>query len=404
MKKKGKVELHIVYVTPEFVTESSGGGLASYLSNISRILADHGHVITVVTSSEKNNDSLEWYPGVRVERVKKSGKWLVVPLYRLWESRKLHIRVKAINKLRRIELVQYASFDSVGFFHMKKTPSVVRISSDPVCWREYKVYDYKKEDINKLCLTDKIEYMALKRIGNIYGPSYATADIISKRVGCKIPIIESPFYLKKEEFDASLYTEKLKGKKYYLAHSSMSCLKGTHIIAEVIKDICQQDDDAYFVFAGSDHGIFYRDGRTETVKEYILRLAGEYANRVIFLGTLKRNILFPIIENAYACMMPSRIDNMPNTCIEAMAMGKIVIGTRGASYEQFIEDGISGYLIDIDDTEGLIDAINKIGLLNEKERINMCSEAMKITERFEPEKIYQCIMEYYMNVVGKTGD
>ena len=396
--------MHIVYVTPEFVTESKGGGLASYISNISRILAEHGHTVTVVTSSEENNDSLEWCLGVRVERVKRSGKWLIVPLYKIWESLKLHIRVKAVNKLNRVDLVQYASFEAVGFFHIKKIPSVVRISSDPVCWREYKVYDYKLDDINRLCLTDKIEYTTLKRIGNIYGPSYATADVISKRIGCKILIIESPFYLQKAEFDESLYNEKLKGKKYYLAHSSMSCLKGTHIIAQAINEICQQDDDAYFVFAGSDHGIFYRDGSTETVREYILRLAGKYANRVIFLGTLKREILFPVIENAYACLMPSRIDNMPNTCIEAMAMGKIVIGTRGASYEQFIEDGISGYLIDIDDTKELIGAIKKIEQLSEKARMDMCSEAMKITKRFEPEKIYQCIMKYYMNIVGKTGD
>lgn len=396
--------MHIVYVTSEFVTESKGGGLASYISNISRILADHGHKVTVITSSEENDDSIEWYPRVKVERVRRTGKSLPVPLYRLWESRKLCNRVRKVNKYSKIDLVQYASFDAVGFFYVKNIPSTVRISSDCVCWREYKVYDYEKDDIDRLCLTDKIEYTALKKIGNIYGPSYATADIIAKRIGCKIPIIESPFYLKKAEFDNKIYNEKLKGKKYYLSHSSMSCLKGTHVIAEVIKRVCQQDDEVYFVFAGSDHGIFYRDGHIETAKEYIIRMAGEYSDKVIFLGTLKREELFPIIENAYACLMPSRIDNMPNTCIEAMAMGKIVIGTNGASYEQFIEDGISGYLMEIDDVEGLVTAIGKVEKLGKEARENMCREAMKITKRFEPEKVYRSVIEYYTNIVRKIGD
>jgi len=400
--------VHVVYVTSEFVTESQGGGLASYISNISRILADRGHTVTVVTSSEKNDDSLEWYPGVKVERVKISGKWLLVPLYRLWESWRLHNRVKTVNKLNKISIVQYASFNAVGFFYVKKVPSVVRISSDCVCWRKYKIYDYKNEDINELCLTDKIEYAALKRIGTIYGPSYATAEIISKRIGCKIPIIESPFYLKRTEFDDSLYNEKLKDRKYYLAHSSMSCLKGTHVIAQVIKEVCQKDEEACFVFAGSDHGIFYRDGKIETVKEYIIRMAGEYSERVFILGAVKREKLFPIIENAYACLMPSRIDNMPNTCIEAMAMGKIVIGTKGASYEQFIEDGISGYLMDIDDKKGLIDAIDKVTNMSEDEKNRMSIRAMGITKRFEPEKVYQSIISYYEKVIeekkGKCGE
>lgn len=396
--------MHIVYVTSEFVIESKGGGLASYIANIARILAEHGHNVTVVTSSEKNDDVVEWYPGVIVERVKKTGRNLLVPIYRLWESWKLCNRVKEINKSNKIDIVQYASFDAVGFFRIKNIPSVARISSDCVCWREYKVFDYKKEDINRLYLTDKIEYTALKRIGNIYGPSYATANIISKRIGVKIPIIESPFYLKKAEFNHKIYNEKLKGKKYYLSHSSMSCLKGTHVIAQIIKPVCQQDNEAYFVFAGNDHGIIYRNGTMETAKEYIIRMAEEYSDRVIFLGTLKREELFPIIENAYACLMPSRIDNMPNTCIEAMAMGKIVIGTRGASYEQFIEDGISGYLMNIDDAEGLLAAIEKVGKLSEEARETMQREAMKITKRFEAEKVYQCIMNYYMNIVEKIGD
>lgn len=391
--------MHIVYVTPEFVTECKGGGLASYISNISRILADHGHTVTVVTASDVNNDSVTWYPGVQVERVRNSGRFLLVPFYKLWRSWKLCKRVRKIDKRNPISIVQYASFESVGFFSPRKIPAVVRISSECVCLREYKKIDYREEELNKLCLTDKIEYYAIDRIKNVYGPSYATAQIVEKRINKNITIIESPFYLNKEEYDYSVYNKKLKGKKYYLSHSSMSCLKGTHIIAQVIEKVCQQDKDVYFVFAGNDHGIFYRNGKWESAKEYICRIAKEYVDRIIFLGTLKRQELYPIVENSYACLMPSRIDNMPNTCIEAMAMGKIVVGTRGASYEQFIKDGVSGYLIDIDDTEGLTEAIGKIGALSEAERRNMCREAREITKRFEPEEIYQSIIEYYTRVI-----
>ena len=219
-------------------------------------------------------------------------------------------------------------------------------------------------------------------------------------------MIESPFYLKKETFDTSVFDSILEGKKYYLSHSSMSCLKGTHVIAEIIADICKKDKTAYFVFAGVDHGIFYKNGTVISAKEYILKHAGVYADRVIFLGTLERQKLYPVIEGAFACLMPSRMDNMPNTCIEAMAMGKIVVGTRGASYEQLIEDGRNGFLIEIDSREELKKTISRITryLRVERERENIIKEARKTTERFNSQNSYWNLMHFYENVLNGMKD
>lgn len=396
--------MHIVFVTSEFVTENKGGGLATYLSNISRILTLHNHQVTIVTASRQNNDRIFWTDGIIVERVKKPHVKLIVPLRILLQSFYLNERISQIDKKHKIDFIQYASFEAVGFFHSHRIPSTIRISSDCVSWREYKVLDYTKEDVSRCYLTDRLEYYAEKKIGNIYGPSYATAKLISEHIHSFVSVIESPFYYLKTEYDSSLFDELLKGKKYYLSYSSMSCLKGTHVIAEAIKKIHEIDSEAYFVFAGSDHGIFYRNGKRESTKEYILRYAGDIANRVIFLGTLDRKDLYPIIEHAFACLMPSRIDNMPNTCIEAMAMGKIVIGTRGASYEQLIEDGVSGYLMKIDQPQELVESIRKINEMSEQEILQMVENAKKVTERFAPEEIYKKVMIFYESIIHKkTG-
>lgn len=396
--------MHIAYVTPEFVTENKGGGLATYLANIARIMVNHGHQVTIVTLSEQNDDAIVWSEGVVIERVRKPQGNLLVPIRVLMQSWETNKRINQVNKKQAIDFIQYASFEAIGYFHSRNIPSAVRISSDCVSLREYKVYDYCEKDIRCGYLTDWLEYHAEKKIGNIFGPSYATANLVSERIHRSISIIESPFYLKKTEYDNSLYNEKLKGKKYYLSHSSMSCLKGTHVIAQVIRKICERDKDAYFVFAGNDHGIFYRNGKTESAKDHILRLAGDRADHVIFLGTLDRKQLYPIVEHAFACLMPSRIDNMPNTCIEAMAMGKIVIGTNGASYEQLIEDGVSGYLIGIDNPEELIEAVYKVNGLSEEEMRKMEKAAQKVTKRFEPEETYQRVIRYYEDIIKKkTG-
>jgi glycosyltransferase involved in cell wall biosynthesis len=41
---------------------------------------------------------------------------------------------------------------------------------------------------------------------------------------------------------------------------------------------------------------------------------------------------------------PSRVDNCPNTCLEAQALGKIVIGTRQSSLEELVDHGVTGFL------------------------------------------------------------
>ncbi|HJA93694.1 MAG TPA: glycosyltransferase family 4 protein [Candidatus Eisenbergiella merdipullorum] len=392
--------MHIVFVTPEFVTEMKGGGLASYLANISQILAQHGHRISIITLSGENADKIIWKDGIAVYRVKDDVKVPLTPLKKLLLSWRLYQCERKLARKERIDLIQYASYESVGFFHLRRIPSVIRISSDCVACREYKVYDYT-EDQFRPCLTDWLEYHTEKKIGNIFGPGQAVAKLTEQRTGRKVTVIESPFYLEKDSFDASVYHRDLEGKKYYLSHSSMSCLKGTHVIAEIISDVCAEDEAAYFVFAGNDHGIFYKNGAVISAKDYILKCAGAYADRVIFLGTLEREKLYPIIEGAWACLMPSRIDNMPNTCIEAMAMGKIVVGTRGAGYEQLIEDGRNGFLVEVDSREGLKRALGRINALTEAEREAMGREAVKTTERFNAENSYQNLIRFYGGVIQK---
>ncbi len=393
--------MRIAYVTPEFVTENRGGGLATYLNNISKILAQNGHFVTIITSSAHNDDAID-LNGVIVQRVMDKGRWLPVPFFLLFRSYRLYRRLLKCSKKKEFDLIQYASYGAVGFFKVKKIPSVVRISSEPVTLRIFKIIDYKISDLEHACLSDKIEYRAIKSADQIFSPSRKTADYVTKWTGRDIDIIESPSFLDKSGYDYSIYEDTLKNKKYFLSHTSMSCLKGTHVIAECISDVCAKYNDVLFVFAGTDQGLFYRDGRTVSAKQYILEKAGKYKNNIVFFDALDRDKLYPIVDNSLGCIMPSRIDNMPNSCIEAMSMGKIVIGTRGSGFEQLIDDGVNGFLIDIDDSEGLKRTIIDICELDEETKAQIGNEARKTTERFNPENTYRIVEDYYGNIIKNS--
>lgn len=394
--------MHIVYVSAEFVTEGKAGGLASYLANISRIMRAHDHEVSIVTLSEHNDDGITWEQGIRVERVLERHQNALVPVRTWLWSRDLRRRIRQVHRDHPIDLIQYASYLGIGLCRMRGIPSVVRISSDPVYWRMLKYYDCTQEDLERPALTERLEFLAEKRIGHIYGPSRACGEIIARRTGRPVEVIESPFYLSDDEGDPTLYEEQLAGKRYYLSHSSMSCLKGTHTIAEAAGEILAADPEAYLVLAGPDHQIQYKNGQNIPSMEYLRQQAGAYADRVIYLGTLSRDALRPVIANAYACLMPSRMDNMPNTCIEAMALGKIVIGTNGASYEQLITDGVSGYLIEVDRPDQLAERVVRLNALSAEEYQEMCGQARAAAQRFSPETAYNNLMQYYERVLEQS--
>ncbi len=101
-----------------------------------------------------------------------------------------------------------------------------------------------------------------------------------------------------------------------------------------------------------------------------------------------------------ACVLPSRVDNLPNSCIEAMSLGNIVIGTYGASFEQLIRNKDNGLLIKRDSSAAFIKAIDWLMNLSENERIAMGKRAADSIIRLSPEKIYDEMITFYKKVIS----
>jgi len=107
--------------------------------------------------------------------------------------------------------------------------------------------------------------------------------------------------------------------------------------------------------------------------------------------------LYPIIDHAEAVVLPSRIDNFPNACIEAMSRGKIVVGTRGASFDQLIEDGVSGLLCEIDDRESLLAAIERALVTDRADAIG--EQARARIDELRPELAGARLIEAYEELI-----
>jgi glycosyltransferase involved in cell wall biosynthesis len=92
------------------------------------------------------------------------------------------------------------------------------------------------------------------------------------------------------------------------------------------------------------------------------------------------------------------IDNTPNSCLEAMGIGKVVIGTRGASFEELITDGVNGFLVGAGEPAALA---HKLIAAWEDPRLPEISAAAKQRMRdFAPEQTVTSLLAYYAEVAN----
>ena len=74
----------------------------------------------------------------------------------------------------------------------------------------------------------------------------------------------------------------------------------------------------------------------------------------------------PYFRAADCFVLPSRVEGLSNTLLEAMAVGLAVVGTRVSGTEDMVEDGVNGVLVEPGDADALAAAI--VGVLVDPER------------------------------------
>ncbi len=86
------------------------------------------------------------------------------------------------------------------------------------------------------------------------------------------------------------------------------------------------------------------------------------------------------IDSCKIFVLPSKSEGMPQSLVEAMARGKMVIASNNPGTRDLIEDEKNGYLFEIGDSLGLARTIN--GILESKSNEKIQKQAKKFTKKF----------------------
>jgi len=403
--------MHIVYFMSRLPKQKFWAyGAGNYVANIAQIMVKHGHKVSIVTEYSEDLH-IEWngidiYYISAAKGFKDNGKKM--PTYKkalknLFRSIRYNRKVSELNKCCKVDIVQ--SVDSYGLilFRKKDIPYIVRRSGYSSLWMGAEKESFVFKDCFK---TDRrldivLTQYAVSRADKILAPSYLVADITKDKLKREVTVIESPVLI--ENINQFILREpELRENKYFITFGANTNRKCIRMLATMMDRILDKYPDMKYVVIGKDRSVLYKgDYKNSSViyDEHVIK----HKDRFVFMGEMTdKDRLYSIVKNSFCCILPTRVDNLPNTILEAMSLGKIVISSTGenrTSVEQLITDGENGFLFPVDDGEEMLKKIDDIMGLDKDKKMEVEKKAKERVKDLTPDKVYEKMMEIYEEVI-----
>ena len=166
--------------------------------------------------------------------------------------------------------------------------------------------------------------------------------------------------------------------------------KGRWVFLEAAQKIAKEDSDIAFVWISNSAppAEDLEKARSYGLGENFVFLTGEQVGR-------ERNDLFSMIRLADVFALPSFLEGLPISLLEAMALGKAVISTRINGIPEAVKHLETGVLVEPGDAESLADAIRKLKSDAElRERLS--AEARRyVLKKFDERSVAKKAFEIY---------
>lgn len=401
--------MRIGFVTTEYLTENDfSAGLSNYLHRVSKALVCLGHQVHLIVLSKIDGAEFD-QDGIRIHRIN-----IANDHFRQWfnrftrhqlpeTSRYLTFSLRAYQKLMQLhrqgsfDIVQFPDWEASGLVSslVLPLPWVTRISSYRPVWYE-KSGD--KRDLDDYIL-GWLEWLQMRRSRYLYAPSHTLQRLLAQQANIHhVRVIPTPFHLEVTDWDFSIFNDYLKGKEYLLFFGRFQLHKGFHILAQALPQVFEQNPNCHAVFVGVD----VRTVLARSMKEYACSLCSEYFERLTFIDQLPHHQLYPVIVGARLVVLPSLIDNLPNACLEAMALGKPVIGTIGTSFDEILLDGETGFLVQPENVDALAAKINTVWVRSDLVQLGQAAKG-KVQEFSIERTVQDLLLSYYQEIIAKTS-
>ena len=212
-------------------------------------------------------------------------------------------------------------------------------------------------------------------------------DFFLPHMKCKTEIIMNP--INEKYFDPAPVPR----EKSVVHHARLVYFKNQHLLIRAFLRAWERHPDYVLKIYGDDSG----DGTKEKLEALITERHAE--DKVFLMGG---DVAFEKeIPKGSVYAFSSDWEGLPNSLLEAMAMGMPVVATDCpcGGPATVIEDGVNGLLVPIKEEEPMADAICR--LIEDRELAErLGSEARKIKERANTEEVFRQWERYLQCVCG----
>lgn len=123
-------------------------------------------------------------------------------------------------------------------------------------------------------------------------------------------------------------------------------------------------------------------------------------HRVDVVGAVDRAGVATELAAADVVLLPSRHENFPYTCLEAMAAGAPVVASRRGGMAEMIDDGSTGLLVDPGDPGQVLEALLRV-LEQPLFAEHLATRAQRaVAERFHPDVVAPVLLEHLQAVAN----
>lgn len=392
--------MHIVLVCREYIGSSRAGGIASYLQEISAAYNRMGHRVTIVTASEdtsrrsveKVNDSFKIIrveggdfinPSIERQSVIRRFRFL----YR-FNSYRRKLR-EVINEIQDVDIIEVADYGAEGLYlENLGIPVVLRLHTPLTL----DIPTLSVSNPSRLNLPKYISVRAEKTI-------FSKAKYISSCSNALLMWVDNNLNVSPKLTDVvnnPIDTSKIKDvscskKDNTIFYGGTICeTKGVADLVSACKAIRDRGIDIKLKLAGKG-GRYYNSLKEDAEKHKW--------DWMIFLGKLNRSEMFDHYRSSTICCFPSWWENMPMVCLEAMAVGAVVIASSSGGAKEIITHGKNGFIVDRKNPDMLADCITTI-LSMDKEKQKLIGQEAKrhIQNNFNTELIAKKMLAFYQDV------
>ena len=308
---------------------------------MSDFLAENGFYIEIFCGTSGKSHGVNQGKNLRINYIRSNNWNFKFKVIRTFRYRN---RSVSFNKMESVEYLADSLLIQILF---PKLYSIIKLHTPKFLINEL---TGKKQGFSKSFKFLDPEYWSCKLANELISPSESLAEIVKTK-----------WFTQEREIQVirNIYTpvksgDKLEKRNIITFIGRMEERKGIYEYVEALK-LCIEDLSEFELrFIGKAPVL--NDSKL-TFNDYFLNEFKENTVKINFTGFLTGDALFNAIAESRICVFPSRWENYPYVCLEAMNMSCAIIGSAWGGIKEILEQSKGGIIIDPFDTKDFSNAL-----------------------------------------------